>query len=117
MNPRHAAALALVGWYLMTPPVASEENWNRVMPPAPLGRWTTRDSFDTSDACKKARDDLIAKVDNDNADEYERWLDGRATSPKLLHEWAARYSLTAATTDANDRSQCIASDDPRLKEK
>ena len=24
MNPRHTAALALVGWYLMTPPIAKD---------------------------------------------------------------------------------------------
>ena len=28
MNLRHAAALALVGWYLMTPPCRSFSHWN-----------------------------------------------------------------------------------------
>jgi hypothetical protein len=48
MKPRHAAALALVGWYLMIP---------SSMPPAgaaykePLRKWQIVRSFDTADDC------------------------------------------------------------------
>jgi hypothetical protein len=117
MNLRHAAALALVGWYLMTPPPSSKENWSRVTPPVPLGRWIMRDGFDTADACRKARDDLKSKSDNASLDDYQRWLAGRSASDHLRDEWAAQYSLFAAIQDANGRALCIATDDPRLKEK
>ena len=54
MKLRHAAALALVGWYLMIPPI--------VRPPgregtadtkAPLSKWVKviRSAFDSEDAC------------------------------------------------------------------
>jgi hypothetical protein len=48
MKARHAAALALVGWYLMTPPIllkCPDEG-------APLSRWTVEEAFDTARECK-----------------------------------------------------------------
>jgi len=51
MNPRNAAALALVGWYLTLPLV------NRDGSPAtqfPLSQWTQEGSFDYVEDCRHA---------------------------------------------------------------
>lgn len=65
MKLRHAAALALVGWYLMTPPiyevttnspesVKMGDKFYEVRPSAPLGVWEVTASFDSADACQAA---------------------------------------------------------------
>ena len=66
MKPRHAAALALVGWYLMVPPIydvptaTSPESvkigdkFAEVRPSAPLGVWEVTASFDSADVCQAA---------------------------------------------------------------
>jgi hypothetical protein len=49
MKPHHAVALALVGWYLMVPPMYApnhEVDFN-----APLAKWVIIDSFDTASEC------------------------------------------------------------------
>src|SRR3979490_3004768 len=51
MKPRHAAALVLVGWYLMTPPVRPDGSVNVA---APLSKWKTSNTYDAADECKKA---------------------------------------------------------------
>jgi hypothetical protein len=101
MKSRHAAALALVGWYLMVPPTMGETRWicgkdssiaalarqwldwgegcstyNQVAAPgAPLSQWHRVNRFDTVAECERGRLQLSRG------------------------KWA----------------QCIASDDPRLK--
>ena len=52
MNSRHAAALALIGWYLMLPPVNSD---GRTQKDAPLWRWYIFSSYETKQACEKER--------------------------------------------------------------
>jgi hypothetical protein len=52
MNLRHTAALALVGWYLMMPPVTSD---GRIQKNAPLSRWYIFSNFETKEECEKAR--------------------------------------------------------------
>ena len=114
---RHAAALALVGWYLMIPPMVHKENWPPVnpVPTAPLGKWFTWNWFDTADACTKERSALIARGEGNAFNDYRRWLAGREPSDDLLDEWTSAYSLVYAINEANHRSMCIATDDPRLK--
>jgi hypothetical protein len=74
MKPRHVAALALVGWYLMRPPLPHLSVPARRMDPAThLARWTIVGTFPTQKEC--------------DAHRSGRW------------------------------QRCIASDDPRLKEK
>jgi len=72
MKLRHAAALALVGWYLMMPPSTSS---GRIQKDAPLSRWYIFTTFETKKECEKAR------------------------------QFSSGLSI------------CVASDDPRLKEK
>jgi len=52
MKVRHAAAFALMGWYLMVPP-------NQIdFPNAPVSEWEHHASYDTAKECESARSDL-----------------------------------------------------------
>ncbi len=97
MKLRHAAALALVGWYLMLPPLLSR----RPMifeTRAPLSRWYFASVFGTARQCEEGRR------------EYNRgWLDGATRGDHLpsaeilgLKEWQAQ-------------EKCVSADDPRLE--
>jgi hypothetical protein len=127
MKPRHAAALALVGWYLMMPPV--DPAW-----------------IDPTDARFK-QDQL-----NWNAPLYQWWIadwrcNPKEKTPSSMHEWwiadwrfntpAENFNTTIDTCDVfhtsdecnaaipnmrlrpkddwKGKAQCINSDDARLK--
>ena len=54
MNPRHAVALALVGWYLMVPPQLVVGG--RVLSydlNAPFSKWEQGGSFDSAEECNR----------------------------------------------------------------
>jgi hypothetical protein len=92
MKLRHAAALALVGWYLMAPPVTPcpddcGADHQHVDTAAPLSKWKMIESFDTAEGCHRWQHQAELKL---TADTYTAW------------------------TRAH-RSECIATDDPRLK--
>jgi hypothetical protein len=73
MNFGHAAALALVGWYLMVPP--RENDKSAKLRVVPLAEWVYVDSFDTAKECKDAgmkKEKSYAK-DPLEADEYGTW--------------------------------------------
>jgi len=108
MKPRHAAALALVGWYLMTPPLGPTKCSNvpnaglaaivscqaKIESQAPLGQWKRvpdSQEFEHKTDCERA-------ISNDCHREVE--ADG-TSSPE--------GELCIA--------ECIASDDPGLKSK
>src|SRR5208282_990037 len=59
MNPRHAAALALVGWYLMVPPptvdLSTRLPTTKPNLDAPLRYWDTFGNFDSAQDCESAR--------------------------------------------------------------
>jgi hypothetical protein len=85
---RHAAALAIVGWYLMTPVRFPNPTVN---PCLPLSQWTIFESFDTAAKCeRKLRRLTLEELDSDVK------------------------SKTKKADDAYVFSHCIASDDPRL---
>lgn len=86
MTPRHAASLALAGWYLMQPPTLSSGGEDRS---APLTKWAIIGSFDLAKECEAYRDRHI-----------------RAFLPFLLENDKKREVLLDST--------CIATDDPRL---
>jgi len=89
VNLRHVAALALVGWYLMQPPWVSHNTFDAS---APLSRWKIATSFDSAADCENFL--------SSNGLYYR-------THPNVKQaDWFAR--LWGA-------SQCIATDDPRLK--
>ena len=67
MKPRHAAALALVGWYLMVPP---PDNLT-----APISAWEVAASYDTGKHCSLEQQrffDKAIKQRNLNLGKLER---------------------------------------------
>src|SRR5438552_3630253 len=58
MELRHAAALALVGWYLITPGVTLDSSGEHLQDDAPYSRWTIIRAYDTAESCEKARQHL-----------------------------------------------------------
>jgi hypothetical protein len=98
MNIRHAAALALVGWYLMVPPRIP--GTGEVNQGVPLSQWTKRRLFPHNEGCEAAKarlrqDALAAQTQNDAADPR------RGRNPEL-------HCVLC-------KAECVADDDPRLK--
>ena len=89
MNLRHAAALALVGWYLLVPPHGPNGRWD---PRAPLSKWVMDGSYDTAKECD-AR--------------YHRDLD-------LALDMKRKHLSPPDIFDEVRAEECIAADDPRL---
>jgi hypothetical protein len=102
---RHAAALVLVGWYLLIPPVFSPMGghpraFNDLN--APINRWDIQGSFNSDASCEKEK----ARI--------------RKEAPLRLnfaheHPEQDQNGNIAAVAEAWQRSECVASDDPRLK--
>ena len=97
MKPCHAAMLALVGWYLMYPPLTPD---NQVLTERPLAEWKSGASFDTAKDCEAAR----SHVSKDG----EKLQDAAEAAHDAIGGNLARDMTWA---------QCVTSDDPRLKEK
>jgi hypothetical protein len=89
MKPRHAAALALVGWYLMLPPFIDHSP----QPESPLYLWTIFRGFDDAAGCNKLNSLMKEFAKKDISEK-------RPLSSEMDH--AIKYA------------QCVASDDPRL---
>jgi hypothetical protein len=106
MNPRHAAALALVGWYLIEPP-ALATNQNVPDLTAPLSRWTVKYKAQAAADCEKRRslDNLLA-LDPD----FRQYAE--ITARQKGEVFSAQKLIDFVMPQA-----CIASHDPRLKEK
>ena len=99
MKPRHAAALALVGWYLMIPPRPSRNgwfpNWERTI--ANLSGWDIIASFDSAQACEAAR----SKASSPPSEDVQKFL--------------KKYSANDPSKPVPDvEARRIATDDPRL---
>src|SRR5260370_20513328 len=105
MKLSRAAALALVGWYLMLPPM----NEKGVFSDAPMSDWDQIESFENAAACEQAlrlsQDALSATSDQEFK---ERSQQEAAQNGKMI------ISKVDALRRANN-GKCIASDDPRLK--
>jgi hypothetical protein len=83
---RHAAALALLGWYLMIPP----DDEGRILPDAPLSTWVKSGSYDRAVEC-----------DKDLARAKEKPPREKDSLAKMIE-----LEFTMAV--------CVSSDDPRL---
>jgi len=101
---RHAAALALVGWYLMTPPPAFTTGFDWE---THLRLWVRRGNYASAVECERAlnqlRDETQFQKERDlqSAAEMDANLDGR----------------TIAQYKAVRLAKCVSTDDPRLKSK
>jgi hypothetical protein len=85
MKPRYAATLALVGWYLMVPPLSPDGK--QIDATAKLSDWDAKLGFDHASACTDAYDELLKKAIHST----------KLDAEQLRH------------------SQCISTDDSRLK--
>jgi hypothetical protein len=100
MKASHAAALALVGWYLISAPLVD----NRPDVNSPLSKWTIEHVFDSARDCDAVRSawreraDRIAQATNQHKKLSTE--DGKITI-------GAFYEMSSC--------ECIATDDPRLK--
>ncbi len=98
MKLNHAAALALVGWYLLAPPPLEQpqKGW-AVDTDAPFESWVQTESYDSADECEQQR------------------LKGVQENAKRV---AARadFGTNDATVQAPLFARCVSTDDPRLVE-
>lgn len=92
MKLRHAAALTLLGWYLMIPPIQPD---GTVDSDAPLARWRIEGNLNSSASCEAMRDSLRGTTA----------LARGAQEPPVEVELAADHQAV-----------CVATDDPRLEE-
>jgi len=96
MKPRHAVALALVGWYLMLPPTRSVLLLHGPDTTAPLQKWKITGRFDSAAKCKSAKADRDEKAEQHLSEEH---------------------LIPPNTIKVVSLSVCVAADDPRLKPK
>ncbi len=101
MNLQHATALALVGWYLMVTPLSNKHGPNGKA--APLIYWEHPYTFDSRHDCETAL--AAAHVS-----------EARGMADVSLRTGLSEQESLAIPMDSIDWF-CIATDDPRLKEK
>jgi len=115
MKAPHAAALALIGWYLLIPPVITtgrSKEPNQFVWSVPLSLWHRVSSFDDADDCEKYMYDVKRAYEDPSF---------RAEVDRRDERIAEEYGTQAYLITGEDRlrrwyfAQCIASDDPRLK--
>jgi hypothetical protein len=87
MQAWHVAALALLGWYLIVPPMTGLGGGPDLQ--APFNKWHIRASFDSARACNHVYLEELDRIWKSKADAKQRIQIQNA--------------------------QCIATDDPRLK--
>ena len=108
MKLSHAAALALVTWYLIVPPKSPT---GQIMNGAPFSQWRIISSFDSASACQKWLSDFRASAKTE-ADQKTKGMSGEWTAAQW-QDWVRSLLLEVGGYE----SFCIASDDPRLKSK
>lgn len=94
MKLRHIAALALVGWYLMCPPLRFEHpehpsDAGKIFLNASLAQWDIQGSYDSADKCESAKVKFQAQQ----------------------HSWMMPDPVSAQRLNM---AMCVATGDPRL---
>ena len=89
MKSHHAAALALVGWYLLLPPWVAQ---NKFDARAPLSKWQKSGKFGTEKACTLTRSALIDWYVDHPEEKDASWFRGYYGASKCVH--AADLGLT-----------------------
>lgn len=103
----HAAALALVGWYLMLPPAGLNGFPDD---DAHISKWKVSKAFDSADECKLDQQLFLASVPADK-------LVAEILNARDRRERGMPPTIYQKFLLENVDSACISTDDPRLKEK
>jgi hypothetical protein len=104
MKVRHAAALALVGWYLMTPPSLQNQQPDTK---AAMSWWVRSETFRTKSDCQNQLDKFRA-ANRDPQFQGKFQAKHAADFKKLDLTWSALIN-------GLDASRCLSFDDPQLK--
>ena len=95
--------LSLLGWYLMLPPAAQQQNglpWPDGK--APISEWTVAESFDQAKTCETELDKHRKKFQ-------------KTVRSKISHQFAESEFWSRFYVAAAGEATCVATDDPRLK--
>ena len=117
VNIRHATALALVGWYLMVPPLKN----GAIIPDnvAPISEWLTVGHADTSLSCEQLR--IFFRNEAEKKWRAELAKDGTTAIPEkdkaIKEKVDQRFLKILRKTAPVTYAKCVSTDDPRLKEK
>jgi hypothetical protein len=104
MKLRHAAALALVGWYLMVPPLRREVCCGLITsgdPSIQIAKWKTLRVFITRAECEQST--------------YQEVRKRTAAAHQLANAYGLSDRLEREWKEAGSQAKCVASNDPRLK--
>jgi len=102
MTFRHAAALALVGWYLMLPPLSQTVRFE-VDYKAPLNSWQIMRAFDKAEACEDYRNhelETLRRFTVQENGQQAEMVGTYSTIPDLNWAVVAQRSLDKAREDA-----------------
>lgn len=113
MNLRHAASLALVGWYLLMPPWTGDPPTD-VNTSAPLIKWNVEYSFDTRAECQQAKVDTSHLSDESLGDTVDAEAE---SSSGQMPTFEQRERLMKLLRKRMNESRCVSGDDSRLKAK
>jgi hypothetical protein len=98
MKSHHAFVVALVGWYLMIPPLVNAPY--KIDSEAPLSSWKVYQKFNTADQCKESLSSAQEKYGH------------TAVAPIGTIKKGSRAFALQITF-----ARCVSSDDPALKGK
>jgi hypothetical protein len=131
MNLRHAAALALVGWYLMLPPTKhpwSRDLWrwwtgssNPIVKEcnldAPFLEWEESKEYESLSACQADQAKASARKRKE-LDEINKYMEEAASPPMTKNAKSAFEEIYRKSEEREIEcagyARCVASDDPRL---
>jgi hypothetical protein len=112
VKPRHAAALALVGWYLLSPIV--QRFGRRASGPADAAGYAAKvlgsgRAFDNAQSCNTAQ----AKM-NEKGRQLRVYMES-GTGREVLKKYPDGGAQRRAILESEEFAKCVASDDLRLK--
>jgi hypothetical protein len=106
MKPRHAAALTLVGWYLIAPPLDGGGN---VLMKTSLPQWQIIASYDSAYACQESKSNEM-QTSRADVDRLLKNAPANVTDSDLQ-----KFLHADSTSNRAAAAICISTDDPRLK--
>jgi hypothetical protein len=130
---RHAAALALVGWYLIAPPPLDPRTQSSglfVDLSASVSKWDRLDTYESKAECEQRHREEVSKAKaevetndrevesykRDTAElQQQKPYDFNKANALLIRGMTGMLKVQA--TQRKLLSRCVATDDPRLKEK